>query len=146
MANERISFRGKLGDGGQEVIHLSGGDTDTGYRIVKLVAIPGKPFNSTQESSIQIYRNKQTSIGNTVDFSDETLLAVALYKQNDSINYMAYDTVVFDNIVVNQDIYVVCYDAATGEELNYYIEMEKVKMTNPQIAVINYEAALLHGD
>ena len=41
---------------------------------------------------------------------------------------MAYETVIFDNEIFNQDIYVTNYDAATGESMNYYIELEVLNL------------------
>ena len=140
------SFKGKVGDGEQDRIYLAGGDSDKGYRISKLEVEPAQPFNRTQETIVKVYLERQSSVDGDVNFKDDALLAVGIFKQNDSTNYFAYENVLFDNKVVNQDIYVTCYDAATGEEMNYYIEFEEVKMSGAEQAVVNFNAALLHTE
>jgi hypothetical protein len=140
------SFKGRLLDGAQERIYLAGGDSDKGFKIHKLQVMPSQPFNRTQESVVKVYLEEQSSVDGAVNFRDDTLLAVAIFKQNDSTTYFAYEQVLFDNKVINQDLYVTCYDAATGEEMNYYIELEEVKMSGSEQAVVNFNAALLHAE
>jgi len=124
------TFRGLMADGTQDTIILHTNDGSMGYRIVKFQSIPKSPYNATQESIVKIYKVSQptATIDGLVDFSDNTLLAVAIFKQHDTTNYMAFESVIFDNEIFNQDIYVTNYDAATGESINYYIELEQVKL------------------
>jgi hypothetical protein len=122
------TFRGLMADATQDTIVLHTNDGSTGYRMVKFESIPNQPHNKTQESVVKIYKVSQTTIDGVVDFSDNTLLAVAIFKQHDTTNYMAFESVIFDNEIFNQDIYVTNYDAATGEAMNYYIELEQVKL------------------
>ena len=63
-----------------------------------------------------------------VNFDDPTLLAVSYLSLNTSNIYPAYDSVVFDNVAINQDIYIQHKDNSTGEPVNYYIEMEQIKL------------------
>jgi len=130
------SYRGLLADGGQEKIRLTTTDGQTGYRIVKFQIIPKQPFNATQESVAKIYKMEQDVPDGAVDFSDRDLLGVAIFKQHDTVNYMAYDSVIFDNEIFNQDIYITNYDAATGEFINYYIELEQIKLTVNQAELL----------
>ena len=123
------SYKGNLGDGLKERIRLKTNNGLTGYRITKFQVIPEQPFNKTQESIIKIY--KVPVDGNpdgVVDFTDARLLAVGIFKQHDTSTELAYETVVFDNEVFNQDIHLTSYDAATGESLNYYLELEQIKL------------------
>ena len=120
-----ISFRGLLADGAQERISLQTKTGETGYRIVKFALIPNQPFNKTQESVLKIYKVEQTTVDGVVDFSENTLLGVGAFKMHDTVNYMAFEHVIFDNEIFNQDIYITNYDAATGESINYYIELEQ---------------------
>jgi len=120
------SFRGLLGDGGQDEINLERSNANVAYRIVKFQSLPAQPFNSTQESTVKIYRESQTSIDGAIAFTDVDLLGAAIYKQHDTTNYMAYDSVIFDNTLFSRNLYVTNYDAATGGSMNYYIELEEV--------------------
>jgi len=122
------SFKGLLADQTQEVIRLGTNQGLRGYRIVKLQSIPNEPHNKTQESVLKFYKFEQTTIDGKVNFNDNTLLAVAIFKQHDTVNYMAFENVIFDNEIFNQDIYVTNYDAATGESMNYYLELEVLSL------------------
>ena len=73
------SFRGILGDNEQQRIHLAGGDSDTGYKIHKLQGITKEPFQTDGEHVIKVYKVKQSSVTDTVDLSDETLLGVVTF-------------------------------------------------------------------
>jgi len=123
------SFRGLLGDGGQDEINLERQNVNLAYRIVKFQSLPASPFNTTQESVVKIYREQQSSIDGAVDFTDTDLLGSAIYKQHDTTNYMAYDSVIFDNTLFSRNIFVTGYDAASGESINYYLEIEEVPVT-----------------
>jgi len=62
-----------------------------------------------------------------IDFSDQTLLAVALWTMGET-TYSQDATVVFDSEVFNQDIYITNTDNASSEACNYYLELEQVKL------------------
>jgi hypothetical protein len=129
------SFRGMMIDGAIDTVTLHTNTGSTGYKIKKLQVMANSPFNKTQESVLKIYKIPQTAVDGVVDFSDNTLLAAAVFKQHDTVNYMAWESVIFDNEIFNQDIYITNYDAATGESLNYYIELEQVKLDLTQNTV-----------
>jgi len=118
------TFRGLLATGGQARIRLQTIKGKMGYRIVKFQIIAAQPFNATQETIAKIYKTEQSSIDGAVDFSESDLLAIGLFKQHDTSTVMAYDYVIFDNEIFNQDIYITSYDAAGVKPLNYYIELE----------------------
>jgi hypothetical protein len=123
------TFRGKLADNANEIIRLSTNDGLTGYKIIKFETMPASPGNATQESVMQIFTKQPASNDATVDFTNPLLLAVALYKQEANASQTAQgNTVIFDNKIVNQDIFISHRDAATGEEMNYYLELEQVKL------------------
>ena len=140
------SFRDAITHNTQHKISLSGGDSDTGYRLVKFEAMPQVPDGS-HESVLQIFTKKQSAASVQIDFSNDTLLAAIWYAfegsgSGDAAGYMKQ---IFDTVVVNQDIYITC-KGGQGKNMNYYIELEEVKMTNGEQAVVNFRAALLHGE
>jgi hypothetical protein len=142
------SFRGMLANETQQRIHIAGGKDDIGYRIHKFVIMPNQSQND-YEITAKIYANKQALPlvhGNQVDFNQDNLLAAA-FTGLASGAYAGAKTVVFDNEVFNQDIFIQSVDSAgSPQSLNYYLELEEVKMSNPEAAVVNYKAALLHGE
>jgi hypothetical protein len=131
------SFRGQLADQGQETIRLATNNGLTGYRIKKFELFGHNPGAVTQESVVKIFSVDVTNTTPTpnVTFDDPTLLAVSYLSLNTSNIYPAYDSVVFDNVTINQDIYVQHYDNSVGEAVNYYIELEQVKLSLDEAAV-----------
>jgi hypothetical protein len=123
------SFRGLMADASTDVISLHTNTGSTGYRMIKFTVMPNQPFNRDQESIMKVYKIPQGTPDGVVDFSDNTLLAVGIFKGNDTIGSAQTTTkVFFDNEIFNQDLYITCYDAASGESLNYYFELELVKL------------------
>ena len=123
------SFKGKIADNGTETIPLSTNDGSTGYRINKFELFPDNPGTNRQESLVKIYSVSQTGTPtSTVDFSDQTLLAAAYYALNDAAYYGQDKVTTFDNMVFNQDIYVTHVDVVGTRAVNYYIELEQIKL------------------
>jgi len=138
------TFSGHMAHGGQEKIYLAGGNSTSGYRIVKLMLIPTAPGVSNGENVVKIYTKKQTSVDALIDFRDDALLGAGYY-QAESSSYNDYETVLFDHTVVNQDIYLTNSDArGNSTAMNYYLELEEVKMSDNEAAVVNFNAALVH--
>tara|TARA_Y100000114_G_C11701706_1_gene298759 strand:+ start:547 stop:1002 length:456 start_codon:yes stop_codon:yes gene_type:complete len=128
------SFRGmidsSLGNDAQDTISLHTNDGSTGYRIVKMEIFPNQPGAIDTEGTLKVFKVKQSTVDALVDFTDNTLLAAAYYTQNDGPNTTANTVIsIFDNEVFNQDIYVV-YDeiGGTQQKMNYYIELEQIKL------------------
>jgi hypothetical protein len=123
------SFRGRIVDNGIDTVALHTNDGSTGYKIVKLQGMTKEPYQSDAEHVIKIFSVPQTSASDSVDFSDNTLLAVIQFTDSAS-NTVSYSevNVVFDNMVFNQDIYITHVDARGSNPANYYIELEQVKL------------------
>jgi len=136
------TFKGRLGTGGQDRIYLAGGDGNTGYRIAKFQVISGSPAGQTPEAVIQIFKEEQASALNTIDFKLDSLLAAVFYENNSSTAYFGGTVIIFDKEVVNQDLYITCN--STEGDINYYLELEEVKMSDNETAVVNFVAALQH--
>ena len=121
------SFRGLLADDTQETIHLHTNTGSTGYRIVKF-QVMAPDANTNVEAVMKIYKIKQATNTSDVDFSDNTLLAAALINDTTDRNYMPIPIVTFDNEIFNQDIYVTNKGQDNPSPVNYYIELEVVKL------------------
>ena len=141
------TFKGKLASAGQHKISLMGGDSDKGYRIVKLELFPTSPgTGSNEEHTVKVYKTEQSVSDNTVNFDDDTLLAAGWLPFKTSNFDTDQGIAVFDHEVVNQDIYVTHIDTDGSLPVNYYIELEEVTMSKGEQAVVNFSAALLHGE
>jgi len=123
------TFRGLIPDNSVETIPLHTIDGSTGYRIKKFEIIPNDPTNNVSSAIVKIYTTVQTATTRTIDFSDQTLLGVALYSNNSTLqNYPEDIQVIFDGMTFNQDIYVTLNNAAGNDSVNYYIELEQVSL------------------
>ena len=125
------SFRGKLADGGIDTVALHTNNGSTGYRIVKFEIMTEEPYGSgSGEHIMQIFKIPQTTATANVDFSDNTLIATAITNNSTSgYQYATVPSVIFDNEIFNQDIYVTHTDNASALSCNYYIELEQVKLS-----------------
>ena len=127
------SFRGKLTDGAQDTIVLHTNDGSTGYRIVKFDIIAATPVTSgPAEHVVQIWKVKQDTPSTTtvdIDFSNNVLLAAATWTGSDNPIYSNQQQVVFDNEIFNQDIYITHTNTDGDDAVNYYLELEQVKLS-----------------
>jgi len=124
------TFRGRMVDDTQDAISLHTNDGSMGYRILKMQMLPTHASKDI-EGVIKIYstRNANVTTPTTdIDFSDNELVAAAIVTGAHSHEIPWDSTVVFDHIVFNQDIYVTwkCNDKI--EDINYYLELEQVKL------------------
>ena len=122
------TFRGKIADGAQDTVHLHTSDGSIGYRIIKFQGIGAEPGTTSMDSTMKIYKIKQTTIDNAVDFSDQTLLGVCFINDNAQRQLDVNSAVIFDGEIFNQDIYITHEDTGASEPCNYYIELEQVKL------------------
>lgn len=122
------SFRGLIADDKQDTIVLHTNDGSVGYKIIKFQILP-QNFNVTDEYNVKIFKVSQTANTTTFDFSDNTLLAGAYFENSSSVGAEGSfeGTVVFDNEIFNQDIYVSA-KSQSGNAVNYYIELEQFKL------------------
>lgn len=124
------SFRGKMADGAQDTVSLHTNDGSTGYRIVKFDLMPPAPGVTGQESVVKIYKISQTAVDGLIDFSDNTLIGAAFVSSitgNPSVHPETL-SVIFDNEIFNQDIYITHSEVNGTAAVNYYIELEQVKL------------------
>jgi len=120
------SFRGLLVHGAQDEISIQGSVGAIAWRMTKLSLIAGAPGAGAQLSTVQVWREKQSSIVGTVNFSDNELLAVGLYHQQTGV-YGIHT--IFDNQIFTRNIYVTHNESSTGQSINYYFELEEVTVS-----------------
>ena len=119
-----LSFRGKLAMGSEERISLHTNTGQIGYKITKFQIVSESPGASSVEQIGQIFKIS-VSPASTIDFSDNTLLGIAMYHDHADASRHFSNYVIFDNEIFNQDIFINITDAAGGiTEGNYYIEVE----------------------
>ena len=130
------TFRGQLNSSVQDTIALHTPDGSTGYRIRKFQVMPATPGATSYEYVVKIFKTSQTTIDGTVNFSDQTLLGVVYLEGNNNNAYIDGLQTVFDQEIFNQDIYISNFDVdGDTEAINYYIELEQVKLDLSQNTV-----------
>ena len=123
-----------LAPGTQEKIRLKTNNGKTGYKITNFQVISNQPGSADYESVVKITKIEDPTVVATIDFTDSKLMAVAYYKGKLSANEPATtDTIIFDNEMTNQDIFINVSDAASGTvPCNYYIELEAMELSDIQ--------------
>ena len=120
------SFRGLLGDGGQDEIRLERQNANVAYRIVKFQTI-GPDANTTFENVLKIFKDKQSSVDAVINFSDPTLLAATTPEGSTASGTTGNPPIViFDNVLFSRNIFITNSGTAA---LNYYIEIEEVPVS-----------------
>jgi hypothetical protein len=142
-----LSYRGMLSPGTEEKIRLRTIKGKIGYKIRKFQLISNLPGSQNNESIGKITKVKDLSIIADVNFTDDKLLAVAYNKGHLSSNETGVtETIIFDNELINQDIFVNISDAAGGSiACNYYIEMEAMSISDleaTQLTLKNIKAVV----
>jgi len=121
------TFRGLMAEDTQDTIVLHTNDGSIGYRIKKFQIINETPVTTSGEQVLKIYKVQQTTNTTSVDFSDQTLLGVAIFIHND--NYANTQThIIFDHDIFNQDIYITHNTGAGSDACNYYLELEQINL------------------
>jgi len=133
------SFRGKLADGGQDTIRLGTNKGLIGYRIIKFQVIASEPVTGgAQESVVQAWTVKQDAPSTTaveINFANPLLLGVSTWSGSDNPIYQSHQQVIFDHVKFNQDIYVTHTNTDGSGDVNYYLELEQVKLSDNEAAV-----------
>jgi transcriptional regulator of aromatic amino acid metabolism len=132
------SFRGMTQEDAIERVHLHTNDGSTGYKIKALRIMPvdtGGNVNTANEATLQIFTIEEDAVTQaglahaSVDFSNPTLIGVAYFLRDQGVVAITSETIIFDNVTFNQDIYVVYKDSQTNNVgMNWHIELEQVKL------------------
>ena len=130
--SKTITFRGILAEGLEQKIKLSTLDGKQGYKIVKFQTMSSLVGANEYETMTKIYAKAQGAGSTGVDFSESDLLAASYIEDNPSHAYPLSETIFFDNEVFNQDIFVNTASLTGTVPVNYYIELETVKLTDVQ--------------
>jgi len=124
------TYKGILTDGGQDKIRLKTNRGDIGYRIKTFQMIAEAIGTYDHGFIMKIYKVSQSTVTALIDFSDGTLLAAGYFASHENIQNPLLSVVVFDKEIFNQDIYITCKDIETGQNCNYYIELEQIKLND----------------
>jgi len=136
------SFRGLLTSDSQQRIRIQGATGEIAWRITKLQAVTDEPSAYDIEGTLQVFREEQDSIISTINFTDDELLAIS-YNTFGNQPYEPTNIVtIFDNAIFVRNIYITYIDAGgSSRPMNYYIELEEVKVSTAGMAQLAVAAA-----
>ena len=126
------SFRGLLGDGGQDEINLERQNANVAYRIVKLDIMPNEPGDASSENVVLVWREEQSSVptgGERIDFSEVDVLGAAYFTSGAAAAQASFLTSIFENTLFSRNIYVTHTDNGGSTACNYYLEIEEVPVS-----------------
>jgi len=134
------SFRGQLPAASSESIPLHTNNGLTGYTIKDIKIIQKSPGALNCEGLVVIWKIPPTTAeitATTIDLSDNRILAVGFYSGNVLAQSYPEDmTIIFDNEIFNQDIYITYQDVSTvNDAMNYYIELEQMDLALDEATV-----------
>jgi len=121
-------YRGRIEAGTIQKINLHTNNGMTGYRITKFQLLP-IDSNETVEIAVKVYTVPQHTATADIDFSDPTLLAAGIVHANADRDWAYPDAVIFDNMKINQDIFVTSKEGSSARDVNWYIELEPSKLS-----------------
>jgi len=138
------SFRGLLADGKQDRIRIEGATGEIAWRITKFQVMSNAPKSSDHVGIIKVWRESQATAAitaTTINFNDDELLGCALWREGNALTETQTATIVFDNALFVRNIYVTATDADGNVGMNYYLELEKVKVSAAGMAQLAVGAA-----
>jgi len=124
------TFRGLLASGGQDRIRLQTIKGKVGYRIIKFQIMPDDPGLSTVKHVMKVYRSSQSTINDSVDFSDSGLLGAAVLTEGSTggSGTIGHSVIIFDRELFNQDIFITNSETENNQPGNYYMELEVIPL------------------
>ena len=124
------TYRGLLADNTQDRIRLQTIKGKVGYRIIKFQILPENPHNTNIVNHVvKLFKSSPTSVTADVNFSDSDLLGVATYTEDPGVRDMpGYGSVIFDQEIFNQDIFITNKELHNNLSSNYYLELEVIPL------------------
>ena len=136
-----ISYKGKLAIGLQDRIRLKTKQGKIGYKITKFQVINSAPGTIDSQTVAKIFLTDQSaSVTPTIDFSDSDLLACVYQKTGNSGGDPVDNVIIFDNQLINQDIFITVDDAVSNTTpINYYIELEVMSISDLEATMLTLQ-------
>ena len=136
------SFRGQIASGDSIKIRLHTNNGLTGYIVKDFRIMGANPTVNEDEAVVKLFSVQPVDATGVptadalVDLSSPTLLAVGLYTGRATTrSYPINEIVIFESTKINQDVYLTSVETVTGNPVNYYIELEQIKLDTTEATV-----------
>jgi len=138
------SFKGLLTDGEHREISIEGSVGAIAWRIRKFQTMSNAPKTADHVGITKVWREEPDAgaiSAITIDFDDNKLLGCSLWREGNALTEMQTVTVVFDNALFVRNLWVSTVDADASVGMNYYIELEEVKVSAAGMAQLAVAAS-----
>ena len=123
------SFRGQIKSGDTIKVRLHTNNGLTGYIIKDMRIMGTNPTVNEDEAVVKVFSVEPSAATATVDLSSPTLLAVGVYTGRATTrSFPINEIVIFESTKINQDIFITSVESVTNNPVNYYLELETVKL------------------
>ena len=140
--------QGRLASGGTKVINLSGGKNDVGYRLKEFKLWGSTNLGATSQECWGTLVRSNTAVSPiNPDFGNEALVGVATFHCHTSPAYPPQQLAMFNDLVdLVADCILMVQDSSDGEDINYLLKFEEVKLSDAAISAANYSAAMIRKE
>jgi len=128
------SYKSRLADETTDIIPLHTNNGKTGYRVVKFELLP-VDADEDVESVVKVFTVDPGTPTANIDFQDATLLAAGIIRAGTGVSQPLTAITVFDNVKFNQDIYVTLKGNSYTKDVNYYLELDQMNLTEDEALV-----------
>ena len=138
------SFRGLLADSEHHKIRIQGSVGAIAWRIIKFQTISNAPKSADHVGITKLWREEPTSAAitaATIDFNNAELLGCSLWREGNALTEVQTVTIIFDNALFVRNLWVSTVDADGSIGMNYYIELEEVKVSQVGMAQLAVASA-----
>ncbi len=122
-------------------INLRTNNSKVGYKIAKFQIMPELPGVHDYELVGKIYKTNQDSITSDVKFESNLLAATFQKTESSGDGGSTFETVIFANEKVNQNIFMYITDVgARSDPANYYIELETMLLSDVESTMLTLQS------
>ena len=138
-------MRGRTPSDNEEVLNFSGFKSGMAYRMTEFQIYPSTAIGTNNAELVATVTAAKTAEDpENPDFTNEGLIATALYDSNGRGNFVD-NNIVNDTFLITQNLIIKVKDTVAGApmDVNWQCRFETVKMSGPEAAVTNYKQFLI---
>jgi len=140
---KQFVMRGQTASSGEEVLNFTGHEPGMGYRLTDFRIYPTVMGTAAAECYASLTAGKTAADPVTVDFSDDGLIANALFVQGSNPAAAGItgpvEAVFNDDFIITQNLILAVRDTDGANPVNWQCKFETVKLNPSEQAVTNFK-------
>jgi len=148
--NKEFIMRGKTASSGEEVLNFSGHTDGHGFRLVEFRVYPSVLGTAAAECFGAISAGTTAADPVNADFSDEGLIANAMFVTSSNPAAPGYSgpvtELINDTFIITQDLRLSVRDTDGANPVNWQCKFKTVKMSSNEEAVTNFKQYTISND